>query len=155
MAHIHEKIDYTVEVFCVFKNKVLLRMHDKYGMWLSVGGHVELYEDPNEAAVREVKEEVSLDVVELTGSPKPPIKGDPIYRELIPPRYMNRHGIGVAGHEHISLVYFARVASDAVKTEKVSDVVRWCTLEEVEMNALGLKEDVQWYARTALQELAS
>lgn len=54
MAHIHEKIDFTVEVFVVFQNKVLLRKHDKYKIWLSVGGHIELDEDPNQAALREV-----------------------------------------------------------------------------------------------------
>ena len=58
MAHVHEKIDFTVDTFIVFNNKVLLRHHDKYDMWLPVGGHIELGEDPNEAAVREVKEEV-------------------------------------------------------------------------------------------------
>ncbi|MFK5282779.1 NUDIX domain-containing protein, partial [Lacticaseibacillus paracasei] len=62
MAHIHEKIDFTVEVFIVHKDKVLLRMHDKFKFWLSIGGHIELDEDPIQAAYREVKEEVGLDV---------------------------------------------------------------------------------------------
>jgi 8-oxo-dGTP pyrophosphatase MutT (NUDIX family) len=64
MAHIHTKpgqVDHTVEVFVVSGGKVLLRKHDKYGIWLSVGGHIELDEDPNQAALREVKEEVGLD----------------------------------------------------------------------------------------------
>ena len=47
MPHIHEKIDFTVEIFIIYNNKILFRKHDKYGVWLSVGGHVELYEDPN------------------------------------------------------------------------------------------------------------
>jgi 8-oxo-dGTP pyrophosphatase MutT (NUDIX family) len=58
MAHIHEKIDFTVDVFVVYRNKVLLRMHEKYHQWLAVGGHVELDEDPNQAALREVLEEL-------------------------------------------------------------------------------------------------
>ncbi len=62
MPHIHEKIDFTVEVFIVYDNKVLLRKHDKYKKWLSIGGHIELDEDPNQAAIREVKEEVGLDI---------------------------------------------------------------------------------------------
>ena len=62
MPHLHEKIDFTAEVFIVYQNKVLLRKHDKYKMWLSVGGHIELDEEPNQAAVREVKEEAGLDV---------------------------------------------------------------------------------------------
>jgi len=54
MPHIHDKIDFTVEVFIVHNNKVLLRKHDKYKIWLSVGGHIELNEDPNQAAIRDV-----------------------------------------------------------------------------------------------------
>ena len=54
MPHIHDNIDFTAEVFVVYKGRVLLRKHDKYKMWLSVGGHIEPDEDPNQAAVREV-----------------------------------------------------------------------------------------------------
>ncbi len=36
MPHIHEKIDFTAEVFIVNSDKVLLRKHDKYKFWLSV-----------------------------------------------------------------------------------------------------------------------
>lgn len=39
-----------------------MRRHDKYKIWLGVGGHIELDEDPNQAALREVKEEVGLAV---------------------------------------------------------------------------------------------
>jgi len=62
MPHIHDKIDFTVEVFIVHKNKVLLRMHDKFHIWCSIGGHIELDEDPIEAAYRKVKEGVGPDV---------------------------------------------------------------------------------------------
>lgn len=154
MAHIHEKIDFTVEVFIVYKDRVLLRKHDKYGFWLSVGGHIELHEDPNEAAHREVKEEVGL-TIELVGNPVPPIAIDDTYRELIPPKYVNRHNIGTAGHEHISLVYFGKASSDAVIPEKESDEWRWLTKAEIESNEIGLKADIQWYALKALEELSS
>jgi ADP-ribose pyrophosphatase YjhB (NUDIX family) len=88
MPHINKLIDYTVETFVVYNNKVLLRFHDKYNVWLSVGGHVELNENPNQAAVREVKEEVGLDVVlfDQTGLAK---KHNEDYAELIPPVFMN------------------------------------------------------------------
>src|SRR3989338_3530526 len=62
MPHIHDNIDFTVEVFVVKDGKVLLRKHDKYNKWLSIGGHVELNEDTDEAVVREVKEEVGLNI---------------------------------------------------------------------------------------------
>src|SRR3989344_8760909 len=91
MPHIHEKIDFTVEVFIVHKNKILLRMHDKYGIWLSIGGHIELHEDPVEAAIREVKEEVGLDI-ELDDKLRPNYEKDETI-ELIPPYFLNRHKI--------------------------------------------------------------
>ena len=69
MPHIHEKIDFTVEVFIVYKNKVLLRMHDKHKIWLSVGGHIELDEDPIQAAICEVKEKLGL-MLKLAEKPK-------------------------------------------------------------------------------------
>jgi hypothetical protein len=41
MPHIHEKIDFTVDVFVVYKSRVLIRKHDKYDKWLAVGEHIE------------------------------------------------------------------------------------------------------------------
>ena len=89
MAHIHEKIDFTVSVYVVHENKVLLHIHKVLGIWLPPGGHIELDEDPNEAAVREAKEETGLDI-ELIGEAH---SYDSPYnaRELIPPRFLNRH----------------------------------------------------------------
>src|SRR3990172_8374291 len=111
MSHIHEKIDFTVEVFIVYKNKVLLRMHDKHKIWLSVGGHIELDEDPMQAAIREVKEEVGLDV-KLIG-PKPPLEDEFDYRHLTAPRYLGRHSVNDK-HNHITLTYFAISSSDKI-----------------------------------------
>lgn len=62
MPHLHEKIDFVSSVYIVNGDAVLLRKHDKYKMWLPPGGHIELDEDPSEAAIREAKEEVGLDV---------------------------------------------------------------------------------------------
>ena len=88
MSHIHEKIDFTVEVFLVYKDKVLLRLHEKYKIWLSVGGHIELDEEPNQAAIREVKEEVGLDI-QLFDDLQPFKDESNDYKELIPPKFMN------------------------------------------------------------------
>src|ERR1700759_2929072 len=99
MPHIHEKIDFTVEVYIVHKNKVLLRVHDKFKYWLSVGGHIELDEDPIEAALREVKEEVGLDV-RIAGKTRPMQENHYEYRELIPPKFLGRHRV-TETHEHV------------------------------------------------------
>ena len=113
MPHIHEKVDFTVEVFVVYKNTVLLRKHDKYKVWLSVGGHVEIDEDPNQAAIREVKEEAGLDAV-LDNSLQTFTKNDQDYHELIPPYFVNRHRIN-AKHEHVTLTYFAKSGTNKIE----------------------------------------
>lgn len=153
MPHIHEKIDYAADVFIVCRKKVLLRMHDKYHIWLAVGGHIELDEDPNQAAVREVKEEVGLDVVLVGDIPK--YTESPEYKELIPPRFMNIHPISET-HRHISLIYFARSESDQVRPSgtDVSNEWRWLTMEELLRNDLGIKQSIRHYAMTALQEVS-
>ena len=55
MAHIHEKIDFTVAIFVVYDGKVLLIHHRKLDKWLPLGGHIELDEDPEMAALREAR----------------------------------------------------------------------------------------------------
>lgn len=156
MAHIHTEpgqIDYTADVFVVHKDKVLLRMHDKYRMWLAVGGHIELDEEPTRAAVREVKEEVGLDV-ELAGD-IPEFKGEGDgYSELLAPRYMNIHKIN-DNHRHLSLVYFARSRTDDVRPSgtDISTEWKWLSRDELEKNGLGIKESIRFYALKALEEL--
>ncbi len=153
MPHIHYAVDFTVEVFIVYKNKVLLRKHDKYKVWLSVGGHIELNEEPNEAAVREVREEVGLEVqldaTLLANRPEDDTK------ELIPPYYLNCNRVGEF-HRHVTFVYFARAKSDkieqTIKRERVKDC-RWFTKEEIEKNT-ELKPNVRFYALEALKKLS-
>ncbi|MEK7106353.1 MAG: NUDIX domain-containing protein [Patescibacteria group bacterium] len=156
MAHINEKLDFCVEVFIVHKNKVLLRMHDKYKIWLSVGGHIDPGEDPVEAALREVKEEVGLDV-KIIGDTHGPLHGaeeNRGYKYLIPPRYMGRHPVNDT-HEHVAFVYFATSDSD-VLSEPLSDhekaETRWVSLEELEK--MDLIPNIKFYAGEALKELS-
>ena len=104
MAHIHEKIDFTVAIFVVHDGKVLLIHHRKLDKWLPLGGHIELDEDPEQAALREAKEESGLDV-ELLGE-RPPTTG-PGTRALIAPRFLDIHRINET-HEHIGMIYWAR-----------------------------------------------
>jgi 8-oxo-dGTP diphosphatase len=153
MPHIHDKIDFTVEVYIIHNNKVLLRKHDKYKVWLSVGGHIELDEDSNQAAIREVKEEVGLDV-ELYHDASYHVNVSEGYKDLIPPQFMNRHRINET-HEHITLVYFAKSDTDKLilsETEKAEDC-RWFSKTELDDPKYQLKSYVRHYAKTALEKL--
>ncbi len=104
MAHLHEKIDFTVGIFVVHDGKILLIHHRQLDRWLPLGGHIELDEDPEQAALREAKEESGLEV-ELLGE-RPPTTG-PGTRALIAPRFLDIHRISET-HEHIGMIYWAR-----------------------------------------------
>lgn len=154
MPHINEKLDFVSDVFIVHENKVLLRKHDKYKIWLSVGGHIEPGEDPTQAAVREAKEEVGLDItlvgeVATFGDAK---KG----KDILVPRFMNRHRVNET-HEHVSFIYFATTNNVEIHQgdTEISEGIRWFTKKELDDPAFGITEEVRLHARKALEELGA
>ena len=164
MAHIHEKIDFTVAIFVVHDGKILLIHHRKLYKWLPLGGHIELDEDPEQAALREAKEESGLDV-ELLGE-RPPTTS-PGTRALIAPRFLDIHRINET-HEHIGLIYWARPAapaghdgahgvtrptSIALATEEHHDI-RWCSVAELEKLTPPMTDAVKWYCTKAIEEIS-
>jgi 8-oxo-dGTP pyrophosphatase MutT (NUDIX family) len=154
MPHIHENgNDFVTDVYIVYGNKVLLRKHDKNGMWLAPGGHVELNETPDEAAVREAKEEVGLDV-ELWDNETAAFPSDEKNRRVLPPVHMDMHKIN-DHHNHISHVYFARTRSDKTIDEgrEKSGGLKWCSREEVEA-MIELLPRIRAYALHALEVLS-
>jgi 8-oxo-dGTP pyrophosphatase MutT (NUDIX family) len=152
MAHIHYAIDFTVAIFIVNDGKVLLIHHRKLGKWLPLGGHIELDEDPEIAALREAKEESGLDV-ELVGE-RPPTT-EPGTRALIAPRFLDIHRI-TGSHEHIGMIYFARPkgGSLALAAEEHHDI-RWCSAGDMETLQPPMSNAVKWYCRKAIEELAA
>jgi len=152
MAHIHEKIDFTVAIFVVRDGKVLLIHHRKLDKWLPLGGHIELDEDPEQAAVREAKEESGLDV-ELLGE-RPPTT-EPGTRALVSPRFLDIHRIN-ATHEHIGMIYWARPKSGAttLAVEEHHDI-RWCSATELDTLQPPMSAAVKWYCRQALAEISN
>lgn len=155
MAHIHEKIDFTASAYIVYEDTVLLHMHKKLGTWLQVGGHIELDEDPNEAVLREAREEAGLDI-EIVGEKLEAMDTAYGTRELIRPRFLNRHYFDASRtHEHIDFVYFARTKSSDARPEEGGGEIRWFTREELQDPSLDLLPDVRRYALVALDELGS
>ena len=152
MPHIHEKIDFIADVYVIYNSTVLLRKHDKYKKWFSVGGHVELDEDPNQAALREVKEEVGLDIELFCEKPLFDSK-NPNFKHLIPPIFLDRHRIN-PNHEHIGMVYFATSKSNKIiePDNEKSEGCKWFTMDELDSNT-EIPPDVLFYAKEALRRV--
>ena len=152
MPHIHEKIDFTVAIFIVHAGKILVIHHRKLDKWLPLGGHIELDEDPEQAALREAREESGLDV-ELLGE-RPPTTS-PGTRALISPRFLDIHRISDT-HEHIGMIYWARPKDGqlTLATEEHHDI-RWCTLDELDTLSPRMTDAVKWYCRQAIQEISA
>jgi 8-oxo-dGTP pyrophosphatase MutT (NUDIX family) len=151
MPHIHEKIDFTVAVFVIRDAQVLLIHHRRLDQWLPLGGHIELDEDPEQAALRETKEESGLDV-ELLGERAPTTSADT--RALITPRFLDIHRI-TDTHEHVGLIYWARPRSGLVQLspEEHHDI-RWCGLNELDGLRPPMSCAVKWYCRKAIEEVS-
>lgn len=102
--------------------RVLLRWHEKHGLWLQVGGHADPGEtDPLRIALREAAEETGL-------------------TDLVPwPDAALRHAVVChvrasatePQHEHADLRYiFATTDPDAVVPENERSPLRWLALDE-------------------------
>lgn len=151
MPHIHEKIDFIVSVFIVKERKVLFIFHKQLQQWLPIGGHIELNEHPEIAAIREAKEESGLDV-ELVGT-RPPLKTEAGFVPLLVPTYMDFHLIKDP-HWHIGLIYFAKVKAGQVtlNIEEHQDI-QWFSKDDFENPKWDLSKPIQFYAQQALQKV--
>jgi 8-oxo-dGTP pyrophosphatase MutT (NUDIX family) len=151
MAHIHEKIDFTVAIFVVHNARVLVIHHRKLDKWLPLGGHIELDEDPEQAALREAREESGFEV-ELLGD-RPPTTS-PGTRALIAPRFLDIHRIS-ATHEHIGMIYWARPKTGALTLAAAEHHdIRWCTVQELETLQPAMSDAVKWYCQQAIEEIS-
>ena len=150
VPHLHEKIDFTVALFVVQAGRVLMILHRRLGKWLPLGGHIELDEDPEQAALREGKEESGLDL-ELLGE-RPPTTG-PGTRALIAPRFLDIHRISDT-HEHIGMIYFARVRGGELRlAEAEHQDIRWVDAAGLDRLDPPLSDAVKWYCLQALTEV--
>jgi ADP-ribose pyrophosphatase YjhB (NUDIX family) len=130
-----------VAVFVVHDGRVLLHWHRKLGRWLPPGGHVETNELPDEAAIREVREETGVAII-LHGEQivTVDLPGEP--RQLCRPAGIQLANISV-GHEHIDLIYFAS-GTPAADREGVA----W--FGPTEWSALDLSGEVRTWCEAAL-----
>ncbi len=147
MPHIHEKFDFVITVYIVFKDKVLLVHHPRYDMWIPMGGHIELDEDPEEALYREIQEETGLEVEILAN--KPDIDQNDT-KFVYAPRYIDVHNANPP-HKHVALVYFARAKNDNHILSSEHLDIKWLCFEDLDKPEYDLSNSVKFYCREALE----
>ena len=147
MPNIHYAVDFTVACYIVKAGRVLMIYHTELDKWLPIGGHIDTGEDPDQALLREIREECGLEV-EIAGE-KAPI-GDPTVRVLYTPAHVNIHRI-TATHSHVVNIYYARWrAGEPVLCEGEHQQIRWFSLADLRNPEYRIKPDVLWYAEDAL-----
>jgi 8-oxo-dGTP pyrophosphatase MutT (NUDIX family) len=128
---------FTATVYVVNDGAVALHEHDRLGIRVPPGGHVDRDELPHEAGLREVHEETGLDA-DLVG--EPPAVPAPDGRALPDPRYQMLYDIdtdeaGEPYHQHVDHVYFARADSREIDPagddEEDADAWDWYTPAEL------------------------
>ncbi|GIV99597.1 NUDIX hydrolase [Roseiflexus sp.] len=136
--------DFTATTFVVYERRTLLLLHRKLGMWLPPGGHIDPHELPDEAAIREVREETGLEVELLTTGR---ILGE--VRVLPQPYCILLEDI-TPDHQHIDLIYFARVRSGVLApAEREAHTARWMTWDD--LDDPDISEDVRELGRRAIE----
>ena len=149
---------FTATTYVVNDGATALHEHDRLGIHLPPGGHIERDELPHEAALREVREETGLEA-ELVAD-----RADvetPNGRPLPEPAHQMLHDIdvypdGSVGHQHIDHLYYARVPSRRIDPvgDDEADAEAWSWYTPKELRAGGFDADVIALGREAIATVA-
>ena len=147
---------FTVSIYIVHKDKVLLHVHKKYGMLLPLGGHIEANELPEEACIREAKEESGLIINLYNADSNNPFTSsieESIEKSLLRPMHMILCEVNPE-HYHIDLNYYATADSYNVDPlDGESNLLYWYTREELS-KVQNAPHDVIVMANEALELLS-
>lgn len=149
MPHLHDLIDYVVVAYIVHDNRVLLIDHKKYNLWLPIGGHIELDENPEQALYREIKEECGLEVEVYGTRPSVTEQGT---KALLAPSFLDIHPFNER-HRHVGFIYLGRSQTDKVKlAETEHNGIRWFTRQELADPKYKIGKFIRFYAEQALDK---
>jgi len=150
---------FTASAVIIYHGHILLIHHKRIGAWLPPGGHLDDYELPHQACLREVLEETGLEC-QIVADPVPPTM-DPEGFILPAPLCMHRvlafeNGAPVV---HLDLAYLCRplkVTSGPLPKLTASDEVwgaRWVDLTE--LPTMQLAKNVREIVQMALEKIGS
>jgi 8-oxo-dGTP pyrophosphatase MutT (NUDIX family) len=147
---------YTTGVF-IFTNslpkKVLLVHHKAYDKWMQPGGHQEEWENPIEAAIREVHEETGIDITSYMGMSHPIDEN----ASLIPqPAYLLECKIPKRGkepeHYHLEQSYVVHMPEQPVHhKDHGTHNAKWLTSEQI--SELPMFENVRMIVEQEMSQV--
>ena len=144
------KTDIVVTGYIFSDDKLLLIHHGKLNLWLPVGGHIEKDEVPDDALIREIKEETNLDIEILKSDYIQPV-GNTI-RVLKIPFHVSVHSVG--DHNHCSLFYICKALnSESLKINSEVKNFKWIKKED--LNGNEIPQDVIEIGKKAFEEYES
>ncbi len=153
MAHIHDKIDFTASAYIVYDGKILLVHHKKLDIWMQLGGHIELDEDPDTSLLREIQEECGLEVEVM--SEKPDIDTGDESRTLYRPDGAAYFKYGGLDHYHVDFIYYVRAKNDQAKLEDDgANDIRWFSAKDLENPDYNIGPIVKYHALAAIRRAA-
>ena len=106
---------------------VVMRSSGEFVFWLTPGGEIEAGETPSEAAMRELREEIGLEV-DVVG---------PVYTEATQFEHQGEM------RDNLDFVFTARCAADAA-------VLRGITAEEI-----AIMKEIRWWASQEIESAIS
>ncbi len=147
------KRDFTATTLVVHRNRVLLHRHRKLGLVLPLGGHIEPGELPDEAAIREVREESGFEVELVLPQPVWPLAE---VRQLARPIAVLLEDIE-PGHQHIDLIYAATLKRPRTESGHPggngTEELMWLSPDEIDQ--VLMPENVRVLSHYALRVVGS
>ncbi|MFC7204073.1 NUDIX hydrolase [Haloferax namakaokahaiae] len=149
---------FTATVYIVNEGAVALHRHERLGIRIPPGGHIDRDELPHEAGLREVREETGLEAELVDETDSVPA---PAGEALPQPRHqmlydINVHEDGAVGHQHIDHIYFARVESrDIEPHDGEVDAEVWDWYDESDLRESDIDPDTVQFALEAIDVVAT
>ncbi|MDS0298319.1 NUDIX domain-containing protein [Halogeometricum sp. S1BR25-6] len=145
---------FTATVYIVNDGAVALHRHERLGIRIPPGGHVDRDELPHEAGLREVREETGL-VAELLDETDP--VAAPAGETLPDPRRQMLYDIDVredgrVGHQHVDHVYYATVDSREIDPDghDEADPEVWAWYDAADLQESDVDPDTVQFSLEAI-----
>jgi 8-oxo-dGTP pyrophosphatase MutT (NUDIX family) len=145
---------FTATVYVAVDGAVALHEHDRLGILVPPGGHVDRDELPHEAALRECREETGLDAT-LLPADDTTLPAFPAGRALPQPRSQVLYDVdaveGEVVHQHVDHVYFATATTQEIDPEPgEAPADAWTWYDPAGLDGAAVDPDVEAFGRDAI-----